>query len=102
MSTQKHYFVEQTQDDRFAVRAKGSKRASDILPTQKAAIERAAQLNPNDRPDVAACAQNQRRRPVTSGVRSSSCISDHPSRTRAFIATSCGLFQRAPSTPPPS
>ena len=52
MATGKHYFVEQTVDNRFAVRAKGSKRASNILPTQKAAIERAAELNGNDRPDV--------------------------------------------------
>ena len=30
MSTGKHYFVEQTDDGRYAVRAKGSQRASDI------------------------------------------------------------------------
>jgi hypothetical protein len=52
MSTGKHYFVEQTDDGRYAVRAKGSTRASDILKTQGAAIERVAELNPHDHPDV--------------------------------------------------
>jgi uncharacterized protein YdaT len=52
MSTDKHYFVEQTDDGRYAVRAKGADRASDILDTQRAAINRAKELNPNDRPDV--------------------------------------------------
>jgi len=52
MSTGKHYFVEQTDDGLYAVRAKGSKRASDILDTQREAIDRAKELNPNDRPDV--------------------------------------------------
>jgi uncharacterized protein YdaT len=50
--TGKHYFIEQTEDQRYAVRAKGSSRASDILDTQRAAVERAKELNPNDRPDV--------------------------------------------------
>ena len=52
MSTGKHYFVEQTDDGRYAVRAKGSKRASDILDTQRDAIGRVDELNPDDRPDV--------------------------------------------------
>ena len=52
MSTGKHYFIEQTDDGRYAVRPKGSKRAAAILDTQRAAIERAKQLNPNDHPDV--------------------------------------------------
>ena len=52
MSTGKHYFVEQTDDGRFAVRAKGSQRASDILDTQRAALDRVSELNPNDHPDV--------------------------------------------------
>lgn len=52
MSTDKHYFVEQTDDGRYAVRAKGSARASDILDTQREAIERVKELNPDDRPDV--------------------------------------------------
>lgn len=52
MSTEKHYFIEQTDDGRYAVRGKGSQRASDILDTQREAIERAKELNPDDRPDV--------------------------------------------------
>ena len=52
MSNDKHYFVEQTDDGRYAVRAKGSERASDILDTQREAIERVKELNPDDRPDV--------------------------------------------------
>lgn len=52
MSAGKHYFVEQTDDGRYAVRARGSKRASDIADTQRDAIERVKELNPNDRPDV--------------------------------------------------
>jgi uncharacterized protein YdaT len=52
MSTGKHYFIEQTDDGRYAVRAKGSDRASEILDTQREAIERAKELNPDDRPDV--------------------------------------------------
>lgn len=52
MSTGKHYFIEQTDDGRYAIRAKGSERASEILDTQRAAIDRVTQLNPNDRPDV--------------------------------------------------
>ena len=52
MSTGKHYFVEQTDDGRYAVRAKGSNRASDVLNTQREAIDRVHELNPNDHPDV--------------------------------------------------
>jgi uncharacterized protein YdaT len=52
MAKGKHYFVEQTDDGRYAVRPKGSNRASDILDTQREAINRAKELNPNDRPDV--------------------------------------------------
>jgi hypothetical protein len=35
MSTGKHYFVEQTDNGQYAVRARGSERASDILDTQR-------------------------------------------------------------------
>ena len=52
MPTGKHYFVEQTDDGRYAVRAKGSERASDVLDTQRDAIDRVKELNPNDRPDI--------------------------------------------------
>jgi len=52
MSTGKHYFVEQTDNGRYAVRAKGSKRVSAIVDTQRDAIDRVSELNPDDRPDV--------------------------------------------------
>ena len=52
MSTRKHYFVEETEDHRYAVRARGSDRASSVLDNQREAIERAIELNPNDHPDV--------------------------------------------------
>ncbi|MFC7662235.1 DUF2188 domain-containing protein [Methylorubrum suomiense] len=35
------------------MRREGSKRASDVLPTQKAAIERARELEPDKKPNVA-------------------------------------------------
>jgi hypothetical protein len=35
MLTDEHYSIEQTNDGRFAVRAKGSERASAILDTQE-------------------------------------------------------------------
>lgn len=52
VSNRNHYYVEQTADHRYAVRAKGSDRASEVLDTQREAIERARELNPNDHPDV--------------------------------------------------
>lgn len=52
MATDKHYFIEQTEDGKFAVRAKGSKRASALAETQEEAIRAAKRLNPNDNPDV--------------------------------------------------
>jgi len=52
MSTDNHYFVEQDNDGKFAVRSKGSERASGLFDTQAEAIARAKELNPNDHPDV--------------------------------------------------
>lgn len=52
MPTGKHYFVEQTEEGKFAVKAKGSERASATFETQEQAIEHIKQLNPEDRPDV--------------------------------------------------
>jgi hypothetical protein len=52
MPTGKHYFIEQTEDRRYAVRAKGSERASGTFDTQREAINHAHELNPDDRPDV--------------------------------------------------
>lgn len=52
MATKKHYFIEQTGDGKYAVRAKGSQRASSIVDSQSAAVSRVLELNPDDRPDV--------------------------------------------------
>lgn len=45
-------FVERRPQGDFAVRRPNSKRASDVLPTQRQAIERARELNPNGKPLV--------------------------------------------------
>jgi hypothetical protein len=45
MSTRKHYFVEQTEDRRYAIDGKGSTRASETLDTQREAIDRVNELN---------------------------------------------------------
>ncbi len=45
-------FVERRKQGDYAVRKPNSERASDVLPTQKAAIERAKELNPNATPLV--------------------------------------------------
>jgi hypothetical protein len=52
MSTGKHYFIEQTDDHRYAVRAKGSEHASGVFDTQREAIDHVNKLNPSDHPDV--------------------------------------------------
>ena len=52
MSDKKKLFVERRPEGDFAVRKGNSERASDVLPTQKAAIERARELNPGHSPDV--------------------------------------------------
>lgn len=49
---ERHYFIERNEDGRYAVRTRGSERASAVLQTQAEAIERARQLSPNDRPNV--------------------------------------------------
>jgi hypothetical protein len=45
-------FVEQRPEGDYAVRRPNSGRASDVLPTQAEAIERARELNPNIAPLV--------------------------------------------------
>ena len=45
-------FVERRDQGDYAVRRANSQRASAVLPTQAAAIERAKELNPNARPLV--------------------------------------------------
>ena len=50
--TGKHYFIEQNAKGMFAVRAKGSHRASRLAATQREAERLVRQFNPEDRPDV--------------------------------------------------
>ena len=45
-------FVERRPQGDYAVRRPNSQRASDVLPTQAEAIERARELNPNMQPAV--------------------------------------------------
>jgi hypothetical protein len=45
-------YVERRSQGDYAVRRPGSERASDVLPTQREAIERAKQLEPNSTPMV--------------------------------------------------
>ena len=52
MTTDKHYFIEENEIGKFAVRAKGSQRASGLRNTQKQAKALAKKLNPNDKPNV--------------------------------------------------
>jgi uncharacterized protein YdaT len=53
MSKPGNIYVEPREQGDYAVRREGSKRASDVLPTQKAAIGRARELEPDKKPNVA-------------------------------------------------
>lgn len=50
--TGKHYFIEANESGKFAVRARGSKRASRLASTQREAEQIVRQFNPGDKPDV--------------------------------------------------
>lgn len=52
MEKKERLFVEQRPEGDFAVRKANSKRASDVLPTQEEAIERAKELDPEHEPLV--------------------------------------------------
>lgn len=52
MSTEKHYFIEEKDQGKFAVRARGSWRANKVVETQKAAKQLIKTLNPNDQPEI--------------------------------------------------
>ena len=52
MTTGKHYFIEENENGKFAVRGKGSQRASGLRDTQKQAETLVNKLNPNDKPNV--------------------------------------------------
>jgi hypothetical protein len=45
-------YVERRDEGDYAVRRPGSQRASDVLPTQREAIDRARELSPNSTPMV--------------------------------------------------
>lgn len=48
----KKLYIERRDQGDYAVRRSNSQRASDVLPTQIEAIERARELNPGHSPDV--------------------------------------------------
>jgi hypothetical protein len=48
----KRIYVERREDGDYAVRRANSERASDVLPTQREAIDRAKELSPGTRPHV--------------------------------------------------
>jgi hypothetical protein len=48
----KRLFVERRPQGDYAIRRANSERASDVMPTQREAIERARELNPNIDPLV--------------------------------------------------
>ncbi len=48
----KRIYVERRPQGDYAVRRANSERASDVLPTQREAIDRARELSPGSRPDV--------------------------------------------------
>jgi hypothetical protein len=52
MSTENHYFIERSKDDRYRVVAAEARRASGIAKTGIEAIAPVKRLNPDDRPDV--------------------------------------------------
>lgn len=52
MSNKGNIFVERRPEGDYAVRKPNAERASDVLPTQGQAIERARELNPGHSPDV--------------------------------------------------
>ena len=52
MSTEKHYFIERSGNERYRVVAEKAGRASGTAKTEKGAIALAKRLNPDDHPDV--------------------------------------------------
>ena len=49
---EKRIYVEKRPEGDYAVRRANSERASDVLPTQREAIDRARELSPSSRPHV--------------------------------------------------
>jgi Uncharacterized protein conserved in bacteria (DUF2188) len=61
--TDKRLFVERRPEGDYAVRRINSDRASDVLPTQQKAIERARELNPDQAPHVERVRHTNRGKP---------------------------------------
>jgi uncharacterized protein YdaT len=61
--TDKRIYVERRDEGDYAVRRANSERASDVLPTQSEAIERAKELSPNSRPHVERVRHTNRGKP---------------------------------------
>jgi len=58
-------FVERRPQGDYAVRRPDSERASDVLPTQSEAIERARELNPKAKtPDINSVLDSLKKRPL--------------------------------------
>ena len=66
MSSGKHYFIEENEEGKFAVRAEGSKYASSLHDTEDKAIAEVGRLNPQDHPEI------ERMRNVVTGGRDQS------------------------------
>jgi Uncharacterized protein conserved in bacteria (DUF2188) len=60
MAGKKQLFVEKREQGDYAVRKGGSKRAIAVAPTQKEAIKRAEELNPEKKPLVERVRDTQR------------------------------------------
>src|SRR5579859_6940652 len=52
MSTEKHYFIEEKYEGKYAVRARGAWRANKVVDSQIAAKQLVKSLNPNDNPEI--------------------------------------------------
>jgi hypothetical protein len=59
----KRLFVERREQGDYAIKRANADRASDVLPTQKKAIERARELNPNQAPHVERVRHTNRGKP---------------------------------------
>lgn len=52
MSTGKHYFIEENEEGKFAVRAQDSQYASSLHDTEEKAVAEVGRLNPQDHPEI--------------------------------------------------
>ncbi|MBS1804908.1 MAG: hypothetical protein JST28_16235 [Acidobacteria bacterium] len=59
MSTEKHYLIEEKEEGKYAVRARGSWRANKVLDSKEAAEYLAKSLNPNDQPELSLPRSNE-------------------------------------------